>query len=69
MIGMDQKDYYCGSDALSKRHLLNFAPVIDSSTGGIANFDELELFLRDIMIHDLKTSFEDTNVLITEQPD
>ena len=59
MIGMDQKEYYCGADANTKRHLLHFSPVIDSSTGGIANFEELERFLRDMMIHELKFTFED----------
>lgn len=69
MIGMDQKDHYTGNDALSKRHLLNFSEVVSPSTGDIVNFEELERLLTDIMIYDIKWTFEDQKVLIAEQPD
>jgi actin-related protein len=30
LVGMDQKDFYVGQDAISKKHLLNLtAPVMD----------------------------------------
>ena len=58
MIGMDQKDHYTGADAFSKRHLLTFTEVVNPSTGSI-NCDELEKLLIDIMIYDLKWTFED----------
>ena len=69
MIGMDQKDHYTGNDALGKRHLLNFSEVVSPTTGGIVNFEELERLLTDIMIYDMKWTFEDQKVLIAEQPD
>ena len=66
MIGMDQKDFYTGHDAKSKKHFLNLSePVIN---GAVTNFDELSKILLDLVVHDLKWTFEKQNVLITENP-
>jgi actin-related protein len=66
MIGMDQKDFYTGHDAKAKKHFLNLSePVVN---GEVTNFDELSKILLDLVVHDLKWTFEKQNVLITENP-
>ncbi len=66
MIGMDQKDFYTGNDAKAKKHFLNLSePVVN---GEVKNFDELSKILLDLVVHDLKWTFEKQNVLITENP-
>ncbi len=66
MIGMDQKDFYTGHDAKAKKHFLNLSePVVN---GAVTNFDELSKILLDLVVHDLKWTFEKQSVLITENP-
>ncbi len=56
MIGMDQKDFYTGNDAKAKKHFLNLSePVVN---GEVKNFDELSKILLDLVVHDLKWTFE-----------
>ena len=56
MVGMDQKDFYVGIEALSKKHLLNITyPIAD---GEIKDFDDLEHILTEMINNELKTGFE-----------
>lgn len=66
LVGMDQKDYYVGHEAVSKKHLLNLsAPVMD---GQITDYEELEHILTEMMNHELKSGFEDQRVMVSEPP-
>jgi len=56
LVGMDQKDFYVGYEAISKKHILNLStPVVD---GEITDFDELEHILTEMVNNELKTGFE-----------
>ena len=51
---------------MSKKNLLNLSePVVN---GEVRNFDEMQKILLDLVIHDLKWTFENQRVLITEYP-
>ena len=55
--GMDQKDFYTGREALSKKHLLKLTePIVE---GAIANFEDLEKILDELVKNELKWTFED----------
>ncbi len=57
LVGMDQKDFYVGLEAISKKHLLKLSsPVAD---GVITDYDDLEHILTEMMNNELKSGFED----------
>ena len=57
LVGMDQKDFYVGHEAKSKKHLLNlYEPV---QKGVIQSYEDLENILTDMMNNELKSGMED----------
>jgi actin len=56
MVGMDQKDFYVGVEAISKKHLLNLSNPI--SDGVINDYEDLEHILTEMMNNELKSGFE-----------
>lgn len=72
MVGMDQKDFYFGEEAISKKSMLDITyPVrngIIPDDGG-KSFDMLEKILEhQIFNQELRVSPEDHKILITEPP-
>ncbi|CDW85788.1 UNKNOWN [Stylonychia lemnae] len=66
LVGMDQKDFYVGAEAISKKHLLTLTtPVAD---GKILDYDDLEHILTEMMNNELKSGFEDQKVMVSEPP-
>ena len=71
MVGMDQKPYYYGEEAINKRSMLNITEPVQK--GIIPNddhhFQMLELFLEnEVFNNKLNTSPEEHKILITEPP-
>ncbi len=66
LVGMDQKDFYVGNEAKSKKHLLTLTEPIQN--GVIKSFEDLEHVLTDMMNNELKSGLEDQRVMITEPP-
>lgn len=72
MVGMDQKDFYFGEEAISKKSMLDITyPVrngIIPDDGG-KSFEMLEKILEhQIFNQELRVSPEDHKILITEPP-
>lgn len=52
LVGMDQKDYYIGNEALSKKNLLEMSePVV---AGVIQNMDHIEQMLLHIFDNEIR---------------
>ena len=66
LVGMDQKDFYVGQEALAKKHLLNLSSPVEN--GVITDFDELEHILTEMVNNELKSGFEDQRIMISEPP-
>jgi actin-related protein len=66
LVGMDQKDFYVGYEAKSKKHLLNLSEPVKN--GEILDFDHIEKILQELMNNELKTGLEDAKVMISEPP-
>ena len=64
--GMDQKDFYTGFEAREKQHLLTLSSPIEA--GAVTNLEALERILLELVHHELKCTFEERRILITEQP-
>jgi actin len=66
LVGMEQKEYYVGEEALSKMDIMNFhSPVVN---GEIVDWDKYETLLHYLFYHELKVVPEEMSILITESP-
>lgn len=63
---MDQKDFYTGFEARGKQHLLTLSSPLEA--GAVTNFEALERILLELVHNELKCTFQDRRILITEQP-
>ena len=66
LVGMEQKEYYVGEEALSKMDIMNFhSPVVN---GEIVDWDKYETLLHYLFYQELKVVPEEMSILITESP-
>ena len=70
MVGMDQKDFYFGQEAISKKSLLDITyPVQQGIIPDQNSFDMLEKILEhQIFNQELRVSPEDHKIMLTEPP-
>lgn len=67
MVGMDQKDFYFGEEAISKKSLLNISYPVRQ--GLVVDIDMLEkIFEHQIFNTELRVSPEDHKIMLTEPP-
>lgn len=66
LVGMDQKDFYVGHEALSKKNVLNLTWPIEQ--GRIVDLDQMENIWEHLMSDELKFSPEDHKIFMTEPP-
>jgi len=73
MVGMDQKDFYFGQEAISKMNMLDITypvrnGIIPEDDNG-KSFEMLEKILEhQIFNHELRVSPEDHKIMLTEPP-
>ena len=66
LIGMDQKEWYIGQEALSKKALLEFhEPVV---AGRVQDIGHMEQILSHLMNDVMQRSLEEHKVMVTEVP-
>lgn len=66
IVGMEQKEYYVGEEALSKLDIMNFhSPVVK---GEITDWNKFETMLHYLFYSELKVVPEEISILITESP-
>lgn len=66
IVGMEQKEYYVGEEALSKLDIMNFHyPVVK---GEILDWNKFETILHYLFYSELKVVPEEISILITESP-
>ena len=66
MVGLDQKPFYVGSEAISKQSMLNIAEPVQS--GVVQDIEMLEQIFEHLQNNELRLSFEEHKVLLTEPP-
>lgn len=66
LVGMDQKDYYVGKEALSKKQVLNLTEPIQH--GLIVELDDMFNIWNHLMNNELRVSPEDHKIFMTEPP-
>lgn len=66
LVGMEQREYYVGEDALTKLEIMNFhSPIVN---GQINDWDKFETLLHYLFYSELKVVPEEISILITETP-
>jgi len=66
LIGMDQKEWYIGHEALSKKALLDFTkPVV---AGRVQEIEKMEQIISHLMNDVMQRTLEEHKVMITEVP-
>lgn len=66
LVGMEQREYYVGEDALSKIDIMNYqSPVVN---GEISDWDKYETLLHYLFFEDLKLIPEESSLLFSECP-
>jgi actin len=66
MIGMDQKEWYIGNEAVAKKAMLNFhEPVI---AGRVQEIDKMEHIVNHLMNDVMQRTLEEHKVMVTEVP-
>ena len=66
LVGMDQKDFYVGKEALSKKAFLNLTWPIKQ--GRIEDLDQMKNVWEYLMNDELKFAPEDHKIFMTEPP-
>jgi actin len=66
LIGMDQKEWYIGQEALSKKAFLEFhAPVV---AGRVQDIGHMEQIISHLMNDVMQRTLEEHKVMVTEVP-
>lgn len=66
LVGMEQREYYVGEEALSKLEIMNFhSPIVN---GEIKDWNKFETLLHYLFYSELKVVPEEISILITETP-
>lgn len=66
LIGMDQKEWYIGAEALAKKALLDFrSPVV---AGRVQEIGHMEQIISHLMNDVMQRTLEEHKVMITEVP-
>jgi len=69
LVGMDQKDIFVGNEALSKKVALNLVyPVEKGAIEEDEESEDMDEVLKHLMNTELKCSFEDQKVMLSEPP-
>jgi len=70
MVGMDQKEFYFGAEAMSKKSMLNITEPVQAGIITDAQAMEMvkQIFEHQIFNNELKVSPEDHKIMITEPP-
>jgi len=67
MVGMDQKEYYFGHEAVQKRAMLNISEPVDK--GVVVDYGMLELILKEEIFNtQLGVNPEEHKMLVSEPP-
>lgn len=66
LVGMDQKEWYIGHEATSKKQFLNMEyPVV---AGRIQDMDKMKQIFEHLMNDVMQCTLEDHKVIVTEPP-
>jgi actin len=71
LVGMDQKDFFVGNEALSKKNALNLNYPVQNGLIDEDNeqdMEDIDHILKQMMNTELKCSFDDQKVMLSEPP-
>lgn len=69
LVGLDQKDWFIGEEALSKPGLLElYHPVKGGYVDGRAGLDHIRTIIHNLLTHDMLINQEEYKFMVTEPP-
>ena len=69
LVGMDQKEWFIGEEALEKQALLNLEyPVHEGYIDGRKGLDHIKEIINNLLTHDMLINQEEYKFMVTEPP-
>ena len=69
LVGMDQKDWYIGKEAIDKAQHLNMRyPVEKGRIKDVAAIEDIQNIIENLLTHDMLINQEEYKFMVTEPP-